>query len=181
MRWRSRKSQCMVFSTVWARLLMRQQSWIRGKLKDTERKLARQVFGITVCLSAAGVLTPIFRAIAWKDVLPLAFLSVVLVVAARFGSAAGILGTAGAAIIFAEFLFDPVLSLRIGDSVQRNHLVWMVIIGIVVSEVVGVIPKTPPDRDDPKEMSRLRYWVLLHRLDRGPGRPDENEPVNQSD
>jgi len=145
----------MVFSKVWARLLMRQQSWIRGKLKDTERKLARQVFGITVCLSAAGVLTPIFRAIAWKDVLPLAFLSVVLVVAARFGSAAGILGTAGAAIIFAEFLFDPVLSLRIGDSVQRNHLVWMVIIGIVVSEVVGVIPKTPPDRDDPKEMSHL--------------------------
>ncbi len=40
-----------------------------------------------------------------------------------FGSASGILGTIGAAIVFAELLFEPAFSLRVSDSVQRNNLV----------------------------------------------------------
>jgi K+-sensing histidine kinase KdpD len=102
--------------------------------------------GTALCLSAAGIAAFAFRSVPLKSFLPLLFLSVVLLVALRFGTAAGILGTIGAAIIFAEFLFDPMLSIRVSESSQRDHLVWMVIIGIAMSELIGIQPKPPDGR-----------------------------------
>lgn len=109
----------------------------------------------TLCISAAGVLTIVLRGSMLKGFLPFLFLGVVILIALRFGTAAGILGTVSSALIFAEFLFDPLLSIRIGDLVQRNNLIWMVIGGITMSELLGVNPKTPTHGADPKGTSGI--------------------------
>ncbi len=54
-------------------------------------------------------------------VLPLLFLAIIVFVAVRFGSTAGILGTIGAAAVFAEFLFEPTSSWRVDDSVPKKQ------------------------------------------------------------
>jgi hypothetical protein len=51
--------------------------------------------------------------------------------------------------------FAPVFSLRVSDSVQRNSLVWMVIIGIIISEFLGVQPNNPSHRVDHRGISDI--------------------------
>lgn len=78
---------------------------------------------------------------------------IVVVVAMRFGSAAGILGTLGAAVIFAGFLFHPLMSMKVSEAAERSNLIWMIIGGISASELVGIHPKKPTRGDDPKGAS----------------------------
>jgi K+-sensing histidine kinase KdpD len=98
---------------------------------------------IALCLATAGVFALALRASPYKSFLPFVFLAIIVLVAKRFGSWPGILGTLAAAGVFAVFLFEPVFSLRVSDTAQRGNLIWMVIIGIVVSEILGVQPKVP--------------------------------------
>jgi K+-sensing histidine kinase KdpD len=99
-----------------------------------------RVGSVALCIAAAGLLALVFRASPYKGFLPLLFLAIIALVT-RFGSWPGILGTLGAAAVFAVFLFEPVFSLRVSDTTQRGSLVWMALIGIVVSELLGVRPK----------------------------------------
>jgi K+-sensing histidine kinase KdpD len=46
-------------------------------------------------------------------------------------------GTLTAALIFAIFLFEPRFSLTIEDAAARNHLIWMGVIGLVISDLLG--------------------------------------------
>ena len=41
------------------------------------------------------------------------------------------------ALVFAVFLFEPRFSIMINDAGARNHLIWMVLIGVVVSDLLG--------------------------------------------
>jgi K+-sensing histidine kinase KdpD len=93
--------------------------------------------GVALCTGAAACLTPLFRASSFRPFLPLLFLGVVVLVAIRFGRLAGMLGTAAAALIFAEFLFEPRLSLIARDSAEKSNLIWMIIGGIVLSDFAG--------------------------------------------
>ena len=95
---------------------------------------------VALCFAAAGLLALGFHASSHKILLPFLFLSIITLVAARFGSWPGIVGTFGAAGIFAVFLFEPVFSLRVSDTAQRSNLIWMAVIGLVVSELLGVRP-----------------------------------------
>jgi K+-sensing histidine kinase KdpD len=118
------------------------------------RKWYWGLVGIALCFSSAGVFVLAFRASPFKSFLPFLFLAIIGLVARRFGSWPGILGTLGVAGVFAEFLFKPAFSLRVSDTAQRSNLVWMVIIGIVISEILGVRPKSvslsnPSGRDNP--------------------------------
>jgi integral membrane sensor domain MASE1 len=118
------------------------------------RKWDWRALGAGLCLAAAGFLTLVFRGSPLKGFLPFLFLGIIVFVAVRFGSASGILGTIGAAIVFAEFLFEPAFGLRVSDSVQRDNLVWMVIIGIAASEILGVQPRSPkPIKGSAKKIS----------------------------
>jgi K+-sensing histidine kinase KdpD len=111
-----------------------------------------RVLGFGVCLAASSLLSILFHGTPLKSFLPFLFLRVIFFVALRFGSAPGIQGTIGAAIVFAEFLFEPMFSLRVSDSVQPDHLIWMLIIGIAASEILGVQPKRPGRTKDPSEV-----------------------------
>ena len=68
-----------------------------------------------------------------KFALPLFFLAVVLAVAHRFGTIAGVLGTVVAAVIFAACLFSPYGNLHVTNPQARESLNWMLLGGISLS------------------------------------------------
>jgi K+-sensing histidine kinase KdpD len=67
---------------------------------------------------------------SWKNLVPLIFTSVLLVIAALFGARAGILGTILAGLVFAAFLFAPTGSISVANESARANLGWMLLIGI---------------------------------------------------
>jgi Domain of unknown function (DUF4118) len=92
--------------------------------------------GTICCTVIAAALIPLFNASSIKSFLPLPFLVIIVLVAFRFGRAAGVLGTIAAAFLFADFLFEPA-GLAISDPSAKNHLIWMLVIGIVISDLLG--------------------------------------------
>ena len=93
--------------------------------------------GAGCCAIAAAGLTPVISQTPFTSFAPLVFLVVIFLVAARFGNFAGMFGTLTAALVFAIFLFEPRFSLMINDPASRNHLIWMIVIGIVISDLLG--------------------------------------------
>jgi len=91
--------------------------------------------GTVCCTIAAACLIPLFYASSVKAILPIPFLIIIVLVAFRFGRAAGVLGTLAAAFLFAWFLYEPA-GLAVGDPVAKSHLIWMMIIGIVISDLL---------------------------------------------
>lgn len=47
------------------------------------------------------------------------------------------LGTVAAALIFAFFLFEPKWNLAIKDSSAKSHVIWMLLLGIIISDLFG--------------------------------------------
>ena len=68
---------------------------------------------------------------------PVGFLLVIVPVARLLGRAAGILGTLGAALIFAILLFNPVGSWMVLDDTARTTLGWVMLGGMALSYFVG--------------------------------------------
>ncbi len=95
------------------------------------RQLSRTLLGASVgALAALGLaLTPAAR--AYRLVLPLVFIVVLLLIAARFGTAAGALAAIAAALIFAHVLYDPQGSFAVSNDAARANLGWMVLGAIV--------------------------------------------------
>jgi hypothetical protein len=91
----------------------------------------------TVCCSVvAACLIPLFSESSIKSFLPIPFLLIIALVALGFGRGAGVLGTVAAALLFAGFLFEP-SGLAVGDPVAKRHLIWMLVIGIVFSDLLA--------------------------------------------
>jgi K+-sensing histidine kinase KdpD len=93
--------------------------------------------GTLSCAAAAASLIPFFRESSFKAFLPLLFLTIIVLIAIRFGNLAGILGTVVAAFLFAVFLFQPRQRLGVKDSTERSNLIWMVVGGVAASELLG--------------------------------------------
>ncbi|MGZ4853657.1 MAG: hypothetical protein ACXV96_00440, partial [Candidatus Angelobacter sp.] len=85
--------------------------------------------GGMVCAIAAIGFSAAAGGHEWKNIVPLVFTAVLLVIAAFFGSRAGILGTVLAAMIFASFLFGPTGNLQVANESARANLGWMMLIG----------------------------------------------------
>jgi K+-sensing histidine kinase KdpD len=100
-------------------------------------RLQSASLGAGCCAVAAAGLTPVITQTPFTSFAPLVFLVVIVFVAARFGNFAGMFGTLTAALVFAIFLFEPRFSLTIEDAAARNHLIWMVVIGLVISDLLG--------------------------------------------
>lgn len=95
------------------------------------------ILGVALCSVLAAGLTLIFYGSSFRAILPFLFLAPILSVVLRFGSKAGVLGTIAAALIFASFLFEPRLNLAVHDLAARSNLIWMVLIGLLISELLG--------------------------------------------
>lgn len=93
--------------------------------------------GAGCCAIAAAGLTPVISQTPFTSFAPLVFLVVIFFVAARFGNFAGMFGTVTAALVFSIFLFEPRFSLMIEDAAARSHLIWMIVIGLVISDLLG--------------------------------------------
>ena len=85
--------------------------------------------GIICGLAAIGTIAAA-EGHSWKNIVPLVFTVVLLVIAAFFGAKAGILGTILAALVFALFLFGPAGNLSVANESARSNLGWMLLIGI---------------------------------------------------
>lgn len=94
---------------------------------------ADALIGSIVCGLAAALVSLIAGNYHWRTVVPLAFTSVLLMIALLFGTRAGIIGTLVAAVVFAAFLFQPLGRMRVMDAVARVNLGWMLLIGVSFS------------------------------------------------
>jgi K+-sensing histidine kinase KdpD len=110
----------------------------RSGIKTAAQKLrtARLVdaaIGAAISGLAALISSAIAQGHSWKDMVPLIFVVVLLVIAELFGARAGIISTVLAALIFASFLFAPNGSLNVASDSARANLGWMLLIGIAFS------------------------------------------------
>lgn len=71
------------------------------------------------CAGAPALLIPVFGKTSLKKVVPFLFLVVIALIASRFGSLAGVVGTFLAGFLFATFLFRPIPSLKIEEVAAR--------------------------------------------------------------
>lgn len=89
--------------------------------------------GTAFCAALASLFSLLFARTAWRGLLPLAFVFVVLLLARRFGVTVSVTGSVVAAIIFALMLFEPVRSVRISDDSARVSLGWMIVGSVALS------------------------------------------------
>lgn len=66
-------------------------------------------------------------------IVPVVFLVVILLCARYFGLMAGILGSVGATVLFALFLFEPYGSFRVEDHQALSNLGLLLFAGIALS------------------------------------------------
>lgn len=85
--------------------------------------------GLVCALAAVGFSAAAYGH-AWKNLIPLVFTGVLLVIAGLFGARAGILGTVLAAMVFASFLFGSIGNIQVANESARANLGWMMLIGI---------------------------------------------------
>src|SRR2546430_8404276 len=104
------------------------------------REIGNALLGTGLCVVLALGLTFSFRHSSVKSILPIVFLVVVVAVTMRFGTFAGRLGTVCSTLIFATLLFPPLNSVVVHSSDERSSLIWMLIVGLVVAELL------PPPR-----------------------------------
>ena len=126
-------------------------SWIRARQSSTRQheqlvaersnwlvaRWFRSSIGAVSCNLAAASLVAIFWTSPRRSLVPLIFLFVISYVALRFGHIAALIGTIGAAFLFASVLFEPRPSLAMSDPIERDLLYSMVIVGICASEILG--------------------------------------------
>jgi two-component system, OmpR family, sensor histidine kinase KdpD len=107
----------------------------------------KPTLGALSCSVIAVVLSEFLQKNSFKAALPICFLLVILLVALRFGTMAGTLGTIVATVIFAFYLFEPLHSLEVASQAGRNNLLWMFLGGLVLSDLFGHPPQTPTKPD----------------------------------
>ena len=99
--------------------------------------------GIILCSAVAALFSRLPLSEPSKAMLPLLFLPVILAVAYTFGTAAGILGTISATVVFARVIFHPLGSMRVEALDARGNLALMVMGGVALSYLFTA--QVPPD------------------------------------
>lgn len=106
-----------------------------------------RIWATVACIAIAALLAFVFHSSPSKEFIPFLFIPVIALIASKCGTWVGILCTIGSTVIFATFLFEPGFSLRVSNFVERDNLVWMVIGGLALSEILGVQPPTRSKSD----------------------------------
>ncbi len=96
-------------------------------------KAVRTTIGVLLSAAAALVVSLMFATRSWRIFIPLAFIVVLVVLAARYGVAVSVIGSVLTAVIFAHYLFSPLGSLQVESSTAKTNLAWMVLASVSVS------------------------------------------------
>jgi K+-sensing histidine kinase KdpD len=99
----------------------------------------RTALGAILCAWIAAVACILLNGREVGAAIPLAFLAVVILVAIRFGTAAGVLGTTISALIFAFFLYRPTGALSVSNEAARTNLAWLVLGGLACSYLIAPV------------------------------------------
>lgn len=119
---------------------------MRTPLKPRLRSLLKTALGAVVCAWSAALVCILLHGREVGAAIPLAFLAIVILIAVRFGTAAGAFGSILSALIFAFFLYRPVGTLSVYDTGARMSLAWLVLGGLACSYLIA--PAGPgPQRD----------------------------------
>jgi K+-sensing histidine kinase KdpD len=111
-------------------------------MAQTLWKTMRPVLGVLVCAGAAASSVALFGRHPAANWLPIVFLAVVFLVAIRFGTMVGILGSLAAAVVFAYLLFPPMRSVAVTDPAARGNIAWMLLGGTIISFLLAPGPQT---------------------------------------
>jgi K+-sensing histidine kinase KdpD len=103
--------------------------------------MVRPLVGVGLCLGAAVLLATVAHAQPWQVFVPLAFVAVVFLLGWRYGRAVGLIGSVVGVVVFAYLLFPPLHSLRVADESARRNLAWMLLAGLVSSQLL-----LPPEK-----------------------------------
>lgn len=107
------------------------------------RSAVRTFLGILLSTAAAGAVSALVRHHAANWV-PIGFLLVVLIVALWFGTAAGILSSLLAALVFAIWLYAPVGHVAVQSAGARANLGWMILAGTSLSFLLSTPGNSEP-------------------------------------
>jgi K+-sensing histidine kinase KdpD len=99
-------------------------------------RLISTATGLAICAAAAGVASRLFAQSAWRSLVPLVFVLVLVALAAIYGTAVGVLGSVLSALIFSYWLYAPV-GLHVADAAARSSLAWMIVGGVALSYLLG--------------------------------------------
>lgn len=97
---------------------------------NSAKYFLRLMVGVGLSTAGAWLLAHLFAGSAKGAFLPIWFLIVLVALAIRYGLAVGILGSLSAALVFAHFLFSPLGSWHVSDSIARQNLAWMILGGV---------------------------------------------------
>ncbi len=97
--------------------------------------------GATLAVAAALLFTAVGRWFS-AGLVTVGFLIVLFTIAHRYGTAAGLLGTVAAAVIFATWLYAPLGQAIIESPEARQQLAWIVLGGVVGSFLLAA-PRRP--------------------------------------
>ncbi len=103
---------------------------------DMRNRVARRIgpaAALLLCAIAAWLATLVKWSPSSQELVPFAFLVVVLALGILFGRSVGVLGSVIAALVFAYSLYHPVHSLRVADPGARSSLAWMLLAGVTLS------------------------------------------------
>lgn len=102
-------------------------------MKRVFLQCSRPVLGVLLCSAAAVGAAAGVAHRPWRVFVPFVFVVIIVLLATRYGMAVSVLGSAATALIFAYFLFPPLRSFRVDDSVARANLAWMLLGSIALS------------------------------------------------
>ena len=103
------------------------------------RSLLKTVLGAVLCAWSAALACILLHGREVGGALTLVFLAIVVLVAIRFGTAAGVFGTALAALLFAVFLYRPTGALSVDSVSARTNLAWLVLGGLAGSYLIAPV------------------------------------------
>jgi len=105
----------------------------------------RTLTGLFLSLAAAFIVAGLFSHSNFRLFVPLGFVFILIVLAARFGLIVSVLGSLVAAIVFAHRLYPPLGSIRVEQAAARESLGWMILAAVALSYLLFP-PRARPDR-----------------------------------
>ncbi|MGA2991595.1 MAG: hypothetical protein ABSD88_14055 [Candidatus Korobacteraceae bacterium] len=120
---------------------------MRSKVVITRSKIMgplKTLTGLLLVLAAALITAGLFSHSTFRIFVPLGFVVVLIVLAARFGVMVGVLGSVLAALVFAQRLYAPSSSLHVEQLAARENLAWMILAAVSLSYLL--FPPHPRSR-----------------------------------